>query len=46
MVLAPTYAEQPSYQLLVRVFNEHFILNGKNNDGLVCCYRTRFPLSA
>jgi hypothetical protein len=36
--LAPTYAGQPSYQLLVRVFNEHFILDGKNDhddeDGL------------
>lgn len=32
IALAPAYAEQPSYQMLVRVFNEHFILAGKNDD--------------
>jgi hypothetical protein len=32
MALAPTYAEQPSYQLLVRVFNEHCILDGKDDN--------------
>ena len=35
--LAPTYADQPSYQMLVRVFNEHFIIEedgGDDDDGL------------
>jgi hypothetical protein len=32
IALAPTYAEQPSYQLLVRVFNEHFILENTDDD--------------
>lgn len=31
-VLAPTYANQPSYQMLVRVFNEHFIIEAEGND--------------
>jgi len=31
-VLASTYANQPSYQLLVRVFNEHFIIEAAGND--------------
>jgi len=31
--LAPAYAGQPSYQMLVRVFNEHFIVEvGDDND--------------
>jgi hypothetical protein len=30
--LAPTYAEQASYQLLVRVFNEHFIVEDSGDD--------------
>ena len=30
--LAPTYAGQPSYQLLVRVFNEHFIVEAGDED--------------
>ena len=30
--LAPTYAGQPSYQLLARVFNEHFILEAGDDD--------------
>lgn len=29
--LAPTYANRPSYQLLVRVFNEHFIIEKEGN---------------
>lgn len=32
IALAPTYAEQPSYHLLVRVFNEHFILDGQDDE--------------
>lgn len=32
IALAPTYAEQPSYQLLVRVFNEQFILEGQDDE--------------
>lgn len=30
--LAPAYAGQPSYQLLVRVFNEHFIIDPGDED--------------
>jgi hypothetical protein len=30
--LAPTYADRPSYQMLVRVFNEHFIVEEAGND--------------
>ncbi len=30
--LAPTYAGQPSYQMLVRVFNEHFIVEAGDED--------------
>jgi hypothetical protein len=30
--LAPTYADRPSYQMLVRVFNEHFIIEEAGND--------------
>jgi hypothetical protein len=30
--LAPTYADHPSYQMLVRVFNEHFIIEGKDDN--------------
>lgn len=30
--LAPTYAGQPSYQMLVRVFNEHFIVEAGDDD--------------
>lgn len=30
--LAATYAQQPSYQMLVRVFNEHFIIEGDDDD--------------
>lgn len=30
--LAPTYAGQPSYQMLVRVFNEHFIIEADDDD--------------
>lgn len=30
--LASTYADLPSYQLLVRVFNEHFIIAEEGND--------------
>jgi len=32
LALAPTYAEQSSYQMLVRVFNEHFILEASGNE--------------
>lgn len=32
--LAPTYADHPSYQMLVRVFKEHFIIESNDdNDG-------------
>jgi len=30
--LATTYAQQPSYQMLVRVFNEHFIIEAGDDD--------------
>jgi hypothetical protein len=30
--LAAAYATQPSYQMLVRVFNEHFIIEEKDDD--------------
>jgi hypothetical protein len=30
--LAPAYAGQPSYQMLVRVFNEHFIVEASDED--------------
>ena len=30
--LAATYADQPAYQMLVRVFNEHFILEQEEDD--------------
>jgi hypothetical protein len=30
--LAPTYADRPGYQLLVRVFNEHFISQEEGHD--------------
>ncbi len=30
--LAPAYGGQPSYQLLVRVFNEHFIVEASDDD--------------
>jgi hypothetical protein len=30
--LAPAYAGQPSYQMLVRVFNEHFIVEAGDED--------------
>jgi hypothetical protein len=32
IALAPTYAEQASYQLLVRVFKEHFILDRQDDN--------------
>ena len=41
--LAVAYAAQPSYQLLVRVFNEHFIIEEKddNDDGNHAGFRPR-----
>lgn len=31
--LAPAYGRQPSYQMLVRVFNEHFIIEASETEG-------------
>lgn len=41
--LAPTYAEQPAYRILVRVFNEHFLIEEKEDgdDGDTDGFRPR-----